>query len=187
VIMVESLGREFDSVTFDGYDGIRQIVDHLVQRGRRRIAFIAGHFDARQQGYMDALQAHGLSADPEWCIHVPYGLDGWTRDLGHTGAEQLLRLPKRPDAIVCASDLIAIGAIQRLHQYGLRVPDDMAVTGFDDITESAFTVPPLTTVHVHKQLMGALAAERIVKRFENPEEIPLLIQTPTQLVIRQSS
>jgi DNA-binding LacI/PurR family transcriptional regulator len=66
------------------------------------------------------------------------------------------------------------------------VPDDIAITGFDNIADSAFTAPSLTTVHVHKQLMGELAAERVVKRIENEDEIPLLIQTPTHLVIRQS-
>lgn len=95
-----------------------------------------------------------------------------------------MQMPNPPDAIVCASDLIAIGAIQWLHQHNLRVPDDVAVTGFDDIAESAFTIPPLTTVHVHKQLMGELVAERVVKRIENEQEIPLFIQTPTHLVIR---
>lgn len=77
--------------------------------------------------------------------------------------------------------------IQWLHQNKFRVPEDVAVTGFDDIPESAFTVPALTTVHVHKQLMGALTTKRVVKRIENGQEIPLHIQTPTRLVIRHSS
>jgi DNA-binding LacI/PurR family transcriptional regulator len=97
-----------------------------------------------------------------------------------------MRLAKPPDAIVCASDRLAIGAIQWLHQHRLRVPTDVAVTGFDDIPEAAFTIPPLTTVHVHKHLIGELAAERVVRRIENEDEVPLLIQTPTRLVIRQS-
>ena len=97
-----------------------------------------------------------------------------------------MELAEPPDAIVCASDRIAIGAIQWLHQHGFHVPDDIAVTGFDNIAESTFTAPALTTVHVHKQLMGELAAERVVKRIENEQEIPLFIQTPTRLVIRES-
>ena len=66
------------------------------------------------------------------------------------------------------------------------MPDQVAVTGFDDIRESAFTVPALTTVHVHKHLIGEIAVERLVKRMESAHEIPLMIQTPTKLVIRQS-
>jgi DNA-binding LacI/PurR family transcriptional regulator len=181
-----SIGPDVDAITFDGYSGMRQMVDHLVNRGYRRLGFIAGHFDARQQGYLDGVIAHGLPNEPALCVAVPSGIDGWTPQLGYIGAKQLMQLPNPPDAILCASDLIATGAIQWLHQHKIRIPEDIAVTGFDNISESAFTVPSLTTVHVHKHLMGTLAAERVVKRIENEEDIPLFIQTPTHLVIRHS-
>lgn len=183
---IDSIGSDFDTVTFNGYHGIRQMVDHVVGQGYRRLGFITGQTDPRQLGFTDAVKAHGLAADPELSVVVPKGIDGWPREFGHIGAQQLMQLPQPPDAIVCASDLIAIGAIQWLHQHNLRVPDDIAVTGFDDIAEAAFSIPRLTTVHVHKQLLGELAAERIVKRIENEHETPLFIQTPTHLVIRQS-
>jgi DNA-binding LacI/PurR family transcriptional regulator len=176
----------FDAVSFDGYNGTRKMVEHLIRLGHRRLGFIAGNHDFRRQAFIDTVKAYGLPADPDLCLIVPFDIDGWTPDLGTRGAQQLMALPNPPDAIVCASDRIAIGAIQWLHQHGYRVPEDIAVTGFDNISDSAFTSPPLTTVHVHKQLMGELAAERVVKRIENVNEIPLLIQTPTHLVIRQS-
>jgi DNA-binding LacI/PurR family transcriptional regulator len=184
--IVEPLTSEHDAITFDGYSGIRKMVDHLVQLRHRRLGFITGKFDFRQQGFLDAVKAHGLPSEEVLRIIVPFGIDGWTPDLGYVGAQQLMELAEPPDAIVCASDRIAIGAIQWLHQHNFRVPDDIAITGFDNIADSAFTAPSLTTVHVHKQLMGELAAERVVKRIENEDEIPLLIQTPTHLVIRQS-
>jgi DNA-binding LacI/PurR family transcriptional regulator len=180
------ISADYDTITFDGYNGIKQMVNHLIQRGYRRLGFVAGATDFRQHAFHDTVVEHGLAADPELSVIVPHGFDGWTRELGHVGAEQLMQLANPPEAIVCASDLIAIGAIQWLHQHNYRVPDDIAVTGFDDIPESAFTVPPLTTVHVHKQFMGELVAERIVKRIENEQEIPLFIQTPIHLVIRTS-
>ena len=183
---IEASGTDYDIVTFDGYKGVRQMVDHLVKHGLRRLGFITGDNDFRRQAFIDGVRAHGLPADPDLCLIVPFDIDGWTPELGHKGAQQLMQLPNPPEAIVCASDRIAIGAIQWLHQHGFRVPEDVAVTGFDNIGESAFTVPSLTTVHVHKQLMGELAAERVVKLIENEHEIPLLIQTPTNLVIRQS-
>ncbi len=182
----DPIGPELDTISFDGYRGMRMMVDHLAGRGCRRLGFISGGVDARNQGFMDGVMAHGLPADDELCLLLPFGLDGWTPELGHEGAMRLMQLPNPPDAIVCASDRIAIGAIQWLHQHHFHVPGDVAVTGFDNIPESAFTVPSLTTVHVHKQLMGALAAERAVKRIENEDEIPLAIITPTHLVIRQS-
>ncbi len=187
--LVGTLGapkNDFDVVTFDGYNGIRKMVEHLIKKGYRRLGFITGNNDFRRQAFLDTVKTYNLPADPELCLIVPFDIDGWTPELGHKGAQQLMQLANPPDAIVCASDRVAIGAIQWLHQHGLRVPDDIAVTGFDNITESAFTAPSLTTVHVHKELMGELAAERVVKRIENEFEVPLLIQTPTHLVIRQS-
>jgi DNA-binding LacI/PurR family transcriptional regulator len=183
---IEAWGTDYDIVTFDGYKGIRQMVDHLVKHGARRLGFIAGDNDFRRQAFIDGVRAHSLPADADLCVIVPFDIDGWTPELGHKGAQQLMQLSNPPEAIVCGSDRIAIGAIQWLHQHGFRVPEDVAVTGFDNIGESAFTVPSLTTVHVHKQLMGELAAERVIKLIENEHEIPLLIQTPTKLVIRQS-
>lgn len=180
------INSDYDTVVFDGYGGIQMMVDHLVKQGRHRLGFITGYPDSRRDGFIDAIAAHGLPSDPDLCVVVPVGLDGWTRELGHFGAEKLMLLPEPPDAIVCASDLLAIGAIQWLHQNNVSVPDDIAVTGFDNIDESAFTVPPLTTIHVHKQVMGELAAERIVKRIENEQEVPLFIQTPIHLVVRDS-
>jgi len=76
--------------------------------------------------------------------------------------------------------------MQWLHQNSFRIPDDVAVTGFGNIADSEFIIPPLTTVHVHKELIGALAAERAVRRIENPHEIPLQIVTPTSVIVRQS-
>lgn len=186
VSTVDAINGDYDTVTFDGYRGMRKMVDHLVSLGRRRLGFISGGADFRLDGFKDAVAAHGLPTAPELTVIVPFGIDGWTRELGHIGAAQLMQLPEPPDALVCASDLLAIGAIQWLHQQGLRVPDDIAVTGCDNIDAAAFTIPSLTTIHVHKQYMGALVAERVVRRIENPDELPLFIQTPTQLIIRES-
>jgi LacI family transcriptional regulator len=97
-----------------------------------------------------------------------------------------MSLSKPPDAIICASDRLAIGAMHWLQQQGYRIPHDIAVTGFDNIPDSEFTFPSLTTVHVHKELMGEIAAERLVRRIENADEVPLHIILPTSLVIRQS-
>jgi len=186
VVTAGSIGPDFDEITFDGKRGMRQMVDHLVKHGYRRLGFITGRDDSRLHGYVEGVQAHDLPREAGLCLIMPERLGGWTPEMGHAGAQRLMALTNPPDAILCASDLIAIGVIQWLHQHKLRVPEDIAVTGFDNITESAFTAPSLTTVHVHKELIGALAAERVVKRIENEDEIPLLIQTPTYLVIRHS-
>jgi LacI family transcriptional regulator len=181
-----SLGPEYDAILFDGRTGIRVLVDHLARLGRRRLGFITGHYDSRQQGYCEGIQANNLPDDPELIVTMPYDFNGWIPQLGHDGASLLMNQKTPPDAIVCASDRLAIGVIQWLHQNGFRVPEDIAITGFDNISASEFTIPPLTTIHVHKELIGALAAERAVRRIENPDEVPLQIWTPTSVIIRQS-
>jgi LacI family transcriptional regulator len=183
----DSIGPDLDTVTFDGYYGMQEVVKHLAQRGYKRLGFIAGNVDLRYTAFLDSVRQLNLPDNDELRMLVPYGLDGWTPELGHIGARQLMRLAQPPDAIVCASDRIAIGVIQWCYENGINVPRDIAVTGFDNISDSEFTTPALTTVHVHKQLIGELAAERVVRRIENPQEVPLFIQTPTALVIRKSS
>ena len=181
-----SLGPEHDAILLDGCTGIRQVVDHLAKLGRSRLGFITGFCDSREQGFIEGVQGNKLPDDPELRIRVEPGFEGWIPPLGERGTEILMNLKTPPDAIVCGSDRLAIGAIQWLHQHGIQVPHDIAVTGFDNIASSGFTVPPLTTVHVHKQAMGALAAERVIQQIENADEIPLQIVTPTSLVVRQS-
>jgi LacI family transcriptional regulator len=181
-----SLGPEHDAVLFDGCTGIRQIVDHLAALGRRRIGFITGYYDPREQGFIEGIRSNNLPDDPELRITLEHGFEGWIPQLGEQGAERLMNIKNPPDAIVCASDRLAIGAIQWLHQHGFQIPDDIAVTGFDNVPNSEFSIPPLTTVNVYKRLIGELAAERIIRRIGNPDEIPLQIWTPTSLVIRQS-
>jgi len=182
-----SLGPDHDAILLDGYTGIYALVDHLAKLGRQRLGFITGYRDSREEGFIRGVKANNLPDDPELRVRlVQSGFESWKPQLGQRGAAILMSQKNPPDAIVCASDRIAIGAMQWLHQNGFRVPDDVAVTGFDNISDSEFTIPPLTTVHVHKELIGALAAERAIRRIENPNEIPLQIVTPTSVIIRRS-
>ncbi len=182
-----SLGPEHDAILLDGHTGIRALVNHLTALGRQRLGFITGYNDSREEGFIEGVRANNLPDHTELRVRlVQSSFESWTPELGQRGAAMLMQQKQPPDAIVCASDRIAIGAMQWLHQNGFRVPDDIAVTGFDNIPDSEFTIPPLTTVHVHKELIGALAAERAIKRIGNPNEVPLQIMTPTSVIIRQS-
>ncbi|RPJ00871.1 MAG: DeoR family transcriptional regulator [Chloroflexi bacterium] len=182
-----SLGPERDAILLDGRTGVRALVDHLARLGRRRLGFITGYNDSREEGFIEGIRANYLPDNLELRVRlVQSSFESWTPEMGQRGAAMLMQQHQPPDAIVCASDRIALGAMQWIHQNGFRVPDDVAVTGFDNIPGSEFTIPPLTTVHVHKELIGALAAERAIRRIENPDEIPLQIITPTSVIIRQS-
>lgn len=182
VSVPDMLSVDYDTVAFDGERGICSMVDHLVGLGYRRLGYIAGHIGTRADGYWKGVKKHKLPQDTRLFLNM----NDWTPSAGAKGARRLMSLDKPPDAIVCASDRLAIGAIQWAHQNGYNVPRDIAIVGFDDIADSGFTVPPLTTVHVYKHQLGLIAAERLVHRIENPGSIPLQITTPTYLVIRES-
>ena len=175
-----------DQISFAGDEGMRMMVDHVAALGRRRLAFISGYQDIRYAGFCQGLAANGLPHLEALHQIIAPGPSGWTPDLGERGAANLMSLAQAPDAILCASDRLAIGAMGWLQRNGYRIPDDIAVTGFDNIPDSDFTFPPLTTVHAHKVLLGKLAAKRLAQRIDNPHEVPLRITTPTSLVVRQS-
>ena len=186
VTMTDRHDLEDDLVRFDGRRGMQLMVAHLAELGCRRLAYIAGYADIRYDGFRAGLRRCRLEQDEALHQILEPGPSGWTPDLGERGARDLMTGASKPDAIVCASDRLAIGAMGWLRQNGYRIPEDIAVTGFDNIPDAKFTFPPLTTVQVDKVLLGELAAERIAKRIRNPEESYLKITTPTALVVRQS-
>ncbi|GAA2392737.1 substrate-binding domain-containing protein [Dactylosporangium salmoneum] len=162
----------------DNADGARQAVEHLLLRGRRTIAAIAGPPDSpaavdRLEGYRRAMQAAGRAP------LAAYG-DFTTASGNHAAAWLLDRTP-RLDALFVASDLMAAGALQALRKAGRRIPEDVAVVGFDDAPHAAFTAPALTTVRQPVEELGAVVAALL---FEAREDNPIL---PTELVVRAST
>ncbi|GAB3874625.1 substrate-binding domain-containing protein [Dactylosporangium cerinum] len=171
-------GLEIPFVDVDNHDGARQAVEHLMLRGRRAIATIAGPPDSaaaadRLDGYRRTLEAAGRAPA------VAYG-DFTTASGGHAAAWLLDRMP-RLDAIFVASDAMAAGALQALRKAGRRVPEDVAVVGFDDAPLASYTTPALTTVRQPVSDLGAVAAALLL---EGSEDSPVL---PTELVVRASS
>jgi DNA-binding LacI/PurR family transcriptional regulator len=171
-------------VDADNRDGARQAIDHLVKKGRRRIATIAGPPDVapgvdRLAGYREALEHHGLEPTP-----IVYG--DFTRPAGIHAMCRLLDHRPNLDAVFCASDLMAVGALHALRQSGRRVPDDVAVIGFDDLPLATYTQPTLTTVHQPVEEIGAVAARRLLSLMEGSDAGPNPV-LPTSLVVRQSA
>lgn len=180
-----------DLVVIDSHHGMGLMVAHLVGLGHQRIGFIMGHehaeqVDNRLPGYLAGLAAQGLTPDPALIVETVHSLERLPAKIGQSGAKKLMSLPTPPAAIMCSSDLIALSAMQWIQSHGYRVPEDVAVTGFDNIIDTSIAYPPLTTVHVHKSLLGRLAAEQLHRRIEHPTDPPLQIVTPTALVVRQS-
>ena len=170
-------------VDADNLGGGRQAVQHLLSRGRTSIATIAGRQDMavgadRLAGYRATLDAAGLPAT------VAYG------DFTHASGVHAMRrlLDRRPelDAVFVAGDIMAAGALHALHRSGRRVPDDVAVVGFDDLPLAQHTRPPLTTVHQPLDLIGATAARRLLAELDGVSQEPATV-LPTVLVPRASS
>jgi DNA-binding LacI/PurR family transcriptional regulator len=189
-VAVRSAGRPADGLTVpyadvDNRDGARQAVEHLLLRGRRRIAMIAGPADLtasadRLLGYRRALEAAGLVAPP-----VAFG--DFTSASGVHAVGWLLNRMPHLDAVFAASDLMAAGAMQALRRMGRRVPDDVAVVGFDDAPLAPYTTPALTTVRQPVEQLGAIAADLLLAAASGEDvsaENPVL---PTELVVRASS
>lgn len=176
-----------DLITFDNYGGMREMTHHLLERGHTRIGLICGPepaFDARERlrGYRDAHGQAGVAVQPD--LQVP---GNYSQQSGHDGAVRLLALPERPTAIMAANDDSAIGALSAIRDAGLRIPEDIALTGFDDVPSARFTVPPLTTVHVPVRELGALSIRLLLERIAQPDGPPLQRAMPVDLRIRESS
>jgi LacI family transcriptional regulator len=138
---------DFPFIDEDSVNGVRLLVEHFVDLGHKRIAFIKppnGLMFGRHRlsGYLKAMEELGLEIKPEWIVHGDL-----TQHSGAEAVEPLLKLSPRPTAIIAGNDLMAIGAMNRIDQAGLTVGQDIAVGGFDDIPMSAFVNPPLTTIH----------------------------------------
>ncbi|MBA2890576.1 LacI family DNA-binding transcriptional regulator [Nonomuraea soli] len=171
-------------VDVDNRAGARQAVNYLVSQGRRRIATIAGSLDMgvgvdRLAGYRDALLATGQT---EIVTHGDF-----SEESGIAGMRRLLAEHPEVDAVFAASDPMALGVIKILKEAGRRVPDDVAVIGFDDSRAGAHSSPALTSVHQPAEAMGRQMARLLVSRIEEtPIDHPSVI-LDTRLVIRESA
>lgn len=174
-------------VDVDNRQGARRATRHLVEGGRRRIATIAGPDDMapgrdRIDGYRDALEEAGLHADPalEAC-------GDFTHEGGAAAMEALLDRVPDLDAVFAASDLMAAGALSVLHARGRRVPEDVAVVGYDDSPIAATTLPPLSSVRQPIEEMGPEAVHLLLDAIGRGVVPPRRVVLTTQLVQRASS
>ena len=173
------------SIGVDNHGGAKAMMRHLLDTGHRRIAFIAGpgdNFDAgeRLRGYRDALAERGIE---------PWVLPGdFDEASGHRAGQTLLGVAQRPDAVFAANDMMALGCLFALNQGGVRVPDDIALAGFDDIPLSRYVHPSLTTMRVEIAELGARAIRRLLEaQAADPHTHPERLLLEPRLVVRESS
>jgi LacI family transcriptional regulator len=176
--------EKINYVDVDNRSGAHQGVLQILRTGHRRVAVINGPHNTiasqdRYQGYLDALKERGLPLIPELVAEGEF-----SDTTGYLAMKCLLQ--HSPDAVFAASDAMAFAAMRAIQEAGLRIPEDIAVVGFDDIPTAANSKPPLTTVRQPIQRTGSLAAELLIDFIEHPDPQPRRIVLPTELVIRAS-
>lgn len=188
VVMVDRSRQmdQVDEISADNYQGGRLATEHLLEYGHRRIACIAGPelspAQERLRGYRDALHDAGITPDARLIVAGDF-----RHESGYDAMKQLLRLDAPPDAVFVVNDMMAMGALHALHRAGYRVPEDVSVVGYDDISLAAYTVPALTTIRQPAREVGQLAVTRLIERLNDPD-LPARTETlPVTLVERGSS
>jgi LacI family repressor for deo operon, udp, cdd, tsx, nupC, and nupG len=177
----------FPTITLDNHAAAKAMTQHLIELGHRRIALIKGPISSpltqdRVAGYQAALQQAGIAPDPTLICRGDFTLNA-----GFEGAALMLALPKRPTALFCENDEMAIGALKRIKQAGLRVPEDISVVGFDDIPMAAYSDPPLTTVSQPAEAFGEQAVHLLIALIEGRDIGEQRVVLPFTLAVRSSS
>ncbi|WP_422115839.1 LacI family DNA-binding transcriptional regulator [Brachybacterium sp. UNK5269] len=190
----DTLPEGSDYVRIDNVAAAFDATAHLLSTGRRRIAFVGAIATAqglqphssgslRRDGFLAALQAHGLGAE-DGMVQV---VQDWHRPDGFAGAAELLARHPDVDGIVCGNDDLAIGVLAQLRRLGRRVPEDVAVIGYDDTPDAPFTSPPLTTISPDKEALAHSALDLLTERIQGHDGPPRVVETPYSLVVREST
>ena len=173
-------------VDVDNIGGGRKATEYLLNLNHKSIAMLTGpsgwkSASDRTEGYLQALQANGVSPNPELIIKGT-----WLHKDGYLGMKTLLGKKVPFTALFAQNDRIAKGAISALHEAGLRVPEDISVIGYDDIPEAEFSDPPLTTIRQPTEEIGRAATHLLIQMIEDREAIPNQILFDTELIVRSS-
>lgn len=179
-------GTTIPVISVENKSGAYKLIDHLIQaHGRRRIAYLRGpqtHEDSfwREQGYLEALYAHAISYDPDLV-----GFGNFDENQAYRTVRQWLSDGLEFDAIFTGDDDAATGVLDALQEAGRRIPQEVAVAGFDDVPIARYLTPPLTTVRAPIEELGRRAVQQLICQMRD-ECVDPLILLPTELVIRQS-
>lgn len=182
-------GINVDNVLCASEDGAYQLTRYLISLGHRRIAVLSGPkgvstADDRVAGYCRALAEAQIQVDPRTILR-----GNFTQNCGYEMAWQVLSLPQRPTGLLAANNFITIGAMKALQEAGLRVPEDMALAGFDDLPPAMVTFPFFTVASQPAYEMGQRATKLLIERLVVVQEVEKyqVITLPTEIIIRQSS
>lgn len=177
----------YPTISLDNYSAAREMTEHLLGLGHCRIGLINGPSSSpltrdRLCGYEAALRQAGIALDPLLVCQGDFSLQA-----GYDGAARLLASAGRPTALFCESDEMAIGALKRIKEMGLRVPQDVSLAGFDDIAMAAYCDPPLTTISQPAESFGRRAVEMVIALIEKQPLAERHMILPYRLTLRDST
>jgi len=179
--------KKLNAVGVDNYQGVHLMMEHLAQLGHRRIAMLCGDLESvdgmeRSIAWRQSMQKLGLKIDESLI-----GIGDFVDDTAYRETHRILNTKKPPTAIYCANDLMAVGAIRAVQDLGLRVPDDVAVAGFDDLETARYVDIPVTTVRPPREQAAAKAFDMMMAILRDPKRPPEQVRLPCELVVRAST
>jgi len=185
-------GKTYNSVQIDNYNGAYSAIQHLIDSGRQRIGFVGGTFfhssiKERYRGYKECLEANKIMTNDEISKYTYVEDTETSPAIGEKGIASLLKIDPPPDAVFCCNDSTAMGVVKEIQKRDINIPDDIAVVGFDDIPNSAYCNPRLTTVKVPKLVLGKEAFNLLNDVIEHPLDPPQTRVIMTTLIQREST
>ena len=193
ILLFERVCQDIDTtkVITDDFNGSKTIVQHLIDKGKRKIAYLSGPLSLgvcqeRLSGFEEAHHENNLNID----LNLILEIEDFTYEAAEEALIQLWSLENRPDALFCFADILAIGALQGCKNLGIKVPEDLAIAGFGNDDIGKFVTPALTTMSQPSFMMGQIAADLILKEINSEEEIiihPILRKIKPELIVRSST
>lgn len=178
----------YDFVLIDNAGGVRKAFNHLRDNGHNKIGYLKSsvfiyNFYYRYKEYKDSMEENNLVLNPNHTYPILSTLDGAYNDMKKLLKDKIQDLPT---AFIADNDIIAIGAIQALEEYGIKVPEDISIIGFDDMPLSRVSSPKLTTIKVYKKYFGKVAVKRLIDKIDENDTLNTKMEVETQLIERNS-
>lgn len=172
----------YDTVTCDAYKIGIAAAEYFVSKNHKDIGFIGEtENEIRYSGFYDGLRNAGIPITSDWVINIQASMEN-----GYVGMKKLLAQKKRPSAVFCMNDYLAVGAIRAMHDESISIPEEMSIMGVDDIEATAFTTPKLTTIHTPMRELGEIAAKVLIDKITGGHSININVSLPFYIVERES-
>lgn len=192
---VNAVNAGFDEVLCDGYTGAKTALRHLLERGHRSIGYVGYLHDQDKEGalvnehrysaYLDFMKEQNLTVDERWVVHTRLRTTGAYEAMNDY--LQKIDQSAMPSCFYCANDATAFGVMKALQVHGIKIPEEVAIIGLDNVEMAQFVTPTLSSVSIPRKSLGIQAVQLLVDQIEHDRKYPLRVDLPFELVVRESS